>query len=119
VAQKKITSVVFAHKAQQIINEYSPIFGFKTVISVGVELFTNLSTEEKMAWAKRVNVEDLDKKSDSETCDPQELLNRVKKIISNSSSPAKILSESESRLIQQLRELLKPEISEKSKAKNA
>jgi len=52
---KKTTTVVLGDKAQQIKNRLAPVFGLKTILSVGLELFDKLPDNKKIELAAAVN----------------------------------------------------------------
>lgn len=52
------TSVVFTAAAALLVDKYKPAFGKKGPLSVGLELFSALSDEQKFRWITQVENED-------------------------------------------------------------
>lgn len=124
---KRTTTVVLTKKAQEIKNRLTPALGLKGILSVGLQLFDQLSDKEKIIRIAQASDEDkelpvvkiatagmrtLSKKAFKEAIETIKQLN----INQTPSTRFLLLSKEDRALIESLREVLGPE-SKKQKKK--
>jgi len=123
VAQKKHTTVILTETAQAVKEDLAPVFGLKNILSAGLFLLSDLSTEEQKQAIIKANSENIEKaQGEAKTLRSvfKNIVERAKKQKNNQIEiPGTIiqLTPDDQKAWEKLQELLGPEPAKQKKRK--